>query len=258
MSSETWKTAITQVKPNKIVVRGYRIDKLMGRLSFSQMIYLLIKGEMPTKSVGKILDAILVSSIDHGVTPPSCQTAITVASTGGSLNAALAAGILAINKYHGGAIEKSMRTLEAAVQLMKKEKLSVDEAAEKIVQQALERKEKIMGFGHRIHTNDPRTVRLFDLAAEVGIASKYVEMCKAIQRALKKVGEKDLPINVDGAIAAVLCELNIPAELANAFFIMSRIPGLVAHVYEEKTRYKPMRKIDFYKAEYDGPEEKET
>ncbi len=257
MGSETWKTAITKVEPNKLVVRGYRLDQLMGNLSYPQMVYLLIKGELPTRNVGKILDAILVSSVDHGVTPPSCQAAVTVASTGAPLNAALAAGILAINEFHGGAIEKSMRTLEEAVDLMSREKLSVLEAAERVVKKYLEQKQKIMGYGHRIHTNDPRTIRLFNLAKEYGISGKYIEMSEAIREALKKLRGKDLPINVDGAIAAVLCELNIPSELANAFFIIARIPGLVAHIYEEKTRYKPMRRIDFSAAEYDGPEERE-
>ncbi len=257
MSGGSWKTAITKVEPNKLVVRGYRLDQLMGNLSFPQVIYLLIKGELPTRNVGKILDAILVSSIDHGVTPPSCQAAVTVASTGAPLNAALAAGILAINEFHGGAIEKSMQVLEEAVDLMDRERVSLQEAAERVVRDYLEQNQKIMGYGHRIHTNDPRTVRLFNLAREYGISGKYIEMSEAIRGALKKLRGKDLPINVDGAIAAVLCELNIPSELANAFFIIARIPGLVAHIYEEITRYQPMRRIDFSAVEYDGPEERE-
>jgi citrate synthase len=107
MSEDSWKTTITKIEPNKIVIRGYQVDQLMGKLSYPQIIFLLIKGELPNKSVGKMLDAILVSSVDHGVTPPSCQAAITAASTGASLNAALSAGILSINEFHGGAIEHS-------------------------------------------------------------------------------------------------------------------------------------------------------
>lgn len=258
MNATTWKTAITKIEPNKIVVRGYRLDQLMGKFSFSQMVYLLFKGELPTKGVGKILDAILVSSVDHGVTPPSCQTSIKVASTGGPLNACLASGILAINEFHGGAIEKCMQTLQAAVQLMKTRNISAEEAAKQIVSEAKEKNEKIKGFGHRIHKNDPRTGKLFELAGKAGISSEYIKMSQAIQKALKKDLGKNLPINVDGAIAAVLCELHMPSELANAFFMISRLPGLVAHVYEEKTRYKPMRQIDFSKAEYNGPEEINT
>ncbi|MFZ0389347.1 MAG: citryl-CoA lyase [Calditrichia bacterium] len=256
MASENWKTAITKIEPNHIVVRGYQLDSLMGKLTYPQIIYLLVKGELPTRNVGKILDAILVASVDHGVTPPSCQAAVTAASTGAPLNAALAAGILSINEFHGGAIEKSMRTLEAAVDLMKEKKLSLKDAATEIVRQYLDKQKKIMGYGHRVHTNDPRTTRLFNLAQEYGISGKYIEMSQAVGQALKAETGRDLPINVDGAIGAVLCELNMPSELANAFFIMARIPGLLAHIYEEKMRYSPMRKIDFSKAEYDGPAER--
>ncbi len=257
MSGESWQTAITKIEPNKILVRGYRLEDLMGKLTYPQMVYLLIKGELPSKNVGQMIDAILVSSVDHGVTPPSCQAAVTVASTGATLNAAIASGILAINEFHGGAIEKSMRILQTAVRLMKEEKIGADEAARKIVGSYLEDKKKIMGYGHRVHTDDPRTKKLFDLAAEYGLSGPYIEMCQAIRKALLDLAGKNLPINVDGAIAAVLCEIDLPSELANAFFIMARLPGLLAHINEEKTRYRPMRRIDFTQAEYDGPAERD-
>jgi citrate synthase len=256
MDTATWQTAITKIEPNKIVIRGYKLDQLMGKISFPQMIYLLIKGEIPDQSIGKVIDAILVSSVDHGVTPPSCQTAVTATSTGAPLNAALASGVLSINEFHGGAIEKCMRVLETAMEIVQKEKVTLDKAAKKVVKSYLDKKKKIMGYGHRIHTDDPRTDRLFRLAKDNGISGKYIEMSQAIQNALLETSGKDLPINVDGAIAAVLCELNIPSELANAFFIIARLPGLLAHIYEEKTRYKPMRRIDFTKAVYDGPDER--
>ena len=257
MSGENWQTAITKIEPNKILVRGYRLQDLMGKVTYPQMVYLLIKGELPSENIGRMIDAILVSSVDHGVTPPSCQAAVTVASTGATLNAALASGILAINEFHGGAIEKSMRVMQEAVDLMIEEKLSIEEAARKIVRNYLDRKKKIMGYGHRVHTADPRTKKLFDLAAQYGFSGDYVKMSLAIQQAFKELGGKDLPINVDGAIGAVLCEIGIPSELANAFFIMARLPGLLAHITEEKTRYRPMRRIDFTQAEYDGPAERE-
>ena len=98
MADNTWKTSLTNIEPNKITVRGYPIDKLMGNVSFSQAIYLMLKGELPSENVGKMMDAMFVSSIDHGVTPPSTLSALTVASTGAAFNAALATGILSINK----------------------------------------------------------------------------------------------------------------------------------------------------------------
>jgi citrate synthase len=105
MSDLQWKTAITKIEPNNISIRGYALADLMGSVSFPQMVYLLFKGELPPENVGKMIEAILVSSVDHGTTPPSALSAITVASTGAPLNASVAAGILAISQFHGGAIE---------------------------------------------------------------------------------------------------------------------------------------------------------
>ena len=115
------------------------------------------------------------------------------------------------------------------------------------------RGKKASGFGHRIHTKDPRTAKLFALAESLHLAGRHVAVARAVEAALAAQLGKPLPINVDGAIAALLCDLGIPPEIGNAFFIISRVPGLVAHVHEEKTRMKPMRKIDPEGFAYDGP-----
>lgn len=256
MEEETWKTAITKVEPNKVCLRGYRIDELMGRITYAQGVFLAIKGELPSEGEAQMLDAILVSSVDHGVTPPSCITARTLASTGNPLNAALAGGILAISRHHGGAIEDSMRILQEAVRRKNEMKGSSRQIASIMVKEYTEKHQRLPGFGHRIHTRDPRTPKLFQIASDLGIAGEYVEMAKALQDAIQQSTGKKLPINVDGGIAAVLCEMDFPPELANAFFIMARIPGLVAHVYEEKKRMKPMRHINPRNHEYDGTPER--
>jgi citrate synthase len=107
-----------------------------------------------------------------------------------------------------------------------------------------------------LHTDDPRTKKLFSIAKELNIAGDYLEIAKAIEIELKKSLGKKLPINVDGAIAALLCEMKFDTIFANAFFMIARVPGLVAHIYEEKTRYKPMRKIHPTDVTYDGPEDR--
>jgi citrate synthase len=119
-----------------------------------------------------------------------------------------------------------------------------------------EKNKRFPGFGHRFHTKDPRTVKLFQIASDLGIAGEHVAMAKAIESAIAQESGKKLPINVDGAIAALLCEMKFPFELANAFFILARVPGLVAHVYEEQTRMKPMRHINSKDHEYDGSPER--
>ena len=252
MKEETWKTAITKVEPNKLLLRGYRIDELIGKISFSQAVFLVIKGELPSEKQAKMIDAMLVSSIDHGVTPPSCLSARTIASTGAPLNAALAGGILAISKHHGGAIEDCMKMIKEAVSRKKDPNETAGEIAAILIKEYKGRNERLPGFGHRIHTRDPRTIKLFQIASDLGIAGEHVRMAKAIEDAMEQENGKKLPINVDGAIAALLCEMNFPPELANAFFILARLPGLVAHVYEEQTRMRPMRYINAKDYEYDG------
>jgi citrate synthase len=252
MKEEIWKTAITKVEPNKLLLRGYRIDELIGNISFSQAVFLAINGELPSEKQAKMIDAMLVSSVDHGVTPPSCLSARTIASAGAPLNAALAGGILAISKHHGGAIEDCMKMIQGAVRRKRDTNETEGEIAAILIKEHKGRNKRLPGFGHRIHTRDPRTIKLFQIASDLGIAGEHVGMAKAIEDAMEQESGKKLPINVDGAIAALLCEMNFPPELANAFFMLARLPGLIAHVYEEQTRMKPMRYINPKDHEYDG------
>ena len=252
-----WKTAVTSVQPNKIRLRGYAMDELMGKISFSQAIYLDLKGELPSPEVGRLMDAIFVSSVDHGAGPPSVLAARTVASTGAELHAAIAAGVLAISRYHGGAIEEGMNLFLAIARRAREKNITEAEAVEKVLAEMKTKGERASGFGHRVHTQDPRTEKLFSLAEELGLAGPHVRIARAVEKALKESLGKPLPINVDGAIAALLCDLGIPPEIGNAFFIIARVPGLVAHIQEERTRMRPMRKIHPSDFEYDGPGERE-
>ncbi len=250
----SWETAVTKIEPNKIQLRGYPIDELMGKIPFASAVYLVLKGELPTPEVGRLMDIMLVSSVDHGATPPSTLTARTVASTGAPLNACIAAGILSINKYHGGAIENCMHFIREVVDASVESNISISESALRLVREKRERKELIHGFGHRVHTRDPRTAKLLSAADKAGISGQYIEALNAVQSAISELIGKTLPINVDGAIGGILCELDFPPELANAFFIMARVPGLVAQIHEEQTTMKPMRKIHPTNHRYVGPE----
>ncbi len=252
-----WKTSITKVQPNNVRLRGYAIEKLMGQISFSQAIYLALQGELPSAEVGRLLDAIFVSSVDHGAGPPSVLAARTAASTGAELHAAIAAGVLAISRWHGGAIEDGMRLFRQIANRADEKAVSDEEAAAETLIEMKEKGQKASGFGHRVHTRDPRTERLFALAGELGLAGRHVRIARAVERYFQMSG-KPLPVNVDGAIAALLCDLGISAEIGNAFFIIARVPGLVAHIQEERTRMKPMRKIHPSDFEYDGPEDREV
>lgn len=253
MTEEKWKTAITKIEPNEIAMRGYRVEELMGQVPFAHVVFLLLKGDLPSREQGILMDAMLVSSIDHGATPPSALAARTVASGGAALTAAVAAGITAINRYHGGAIEGCMRVLLKAVERKRASGNDTTGAASEIVDEYRAAKRRIPGYGHRVHTEDPRSVRLFALADDLGMAGEYVEMAHAIRAAMTDKIGRDLPMNVDGAIATMLCEMDFPPEMSNGIFAIGRSGGLVAHVYEEQTRMRPMRRIDPVAHEYDGP-----
>lgn len=257
--SDAWHTALTAIAPNAIMVRGFHLDALMGRLDFADAVYLLLMGELPSRAIGRMLNAILVSLIDHGVTPPSTLAARNVAASGAPLKDSVAAGILAFGPYHGGDIETCMRFLDQGLSLVRSG-YSYAESADQLVVDLLARGTTTPpGFGHRLHTQDPRAPRLFQLAMELELEGEHVRMLRAIEQALAARQEllgRLLPANVDGAIAAISADLGFSYELGNAIFLISRLPGLIAHAHEERTRQQPMRQIDPKDHVYDGSSER--
>jgi citrate synthase len=253
MADELWKTAITNIGPGKIRIKGYNIADIMENLSYAETVYLILKGELPSKPEAELMNAILVSSMDHGASPPSVLGTRTVVSGGNSLNAAIAGGVLVIGDTHGGAIEQSAKILQEWV----KKGGDAAATAEQLVEWLGSTKKRMPGFGHRLHNVDPRTGKLFEIAERHGYKGKHIELCKAIEGALERKTGKKLPINVDGAIAAVISDMGFDWRLGKGFFIISRVPGLLAHAYEEMTRERPMRKLGPMPFEYDGPPDRE-
>ena len=256
MTKESWSQPITKIEPNKVAVRGYRIEELMGCVPFAHVVYLVLKGELPTAAQGRVLDALLVSSVDHGSTPPSALAARTVASGGAPLTTAIAAGVMTINRHHGGAIEGCMRVLLEAVERRRASGQTADAIARELVAEYRAQHRRLPGYGHRVHARDPRATRLFTIAEEEGLAGEYLEMSQALRRAIRESLGKDLPLNVDGAIAAVLCEMEFPPEMGNGLFAIARTVGLTAHVCDEIMNQRPMRRISPTAQEYSGPEER--
>ena len=257
-ASERWQTALTAIAPNKILVRGYPLDEMMGRLSFAEAVYLLLMGELPTPAIGRMLNAVLISSIDHGVTPPSTLAARNVATSGAPLKDCVAAGILAFGPHHGGDIESCMRFLDAGLTLVRGGQ-PLQQAADTIVEACIRDNEVPPGFGHRFHTRDPRAARLFQMALELELEGEHVRLIRAAERALdarKDHAGRALPVNVDGAIAAICADLGFAYELGNAVFLISRLPGLIAHAHEERSRQPAMRQIDPKDHDYDGSGER--
>lgn len=252
-----WVTKITKVEPNHLVTKGYRQEDLIGNKPFAHIVYLILKGELPSEEHGIMMDAILSACIDHGVTPPSSIAARTVASGGVPLPTAVAAGILSIGDAHGGAIEKGAKFFQEGIKSMKEKGLDIIGIAEILVRESIEKKKRILGFGHRVHSSDPRTKKLFYLSEEMNINGNHIALSKAIEKSLEKSVGKKLPINVDGAIAAIISDMGFDWRLGKAFFLIGRAAGLTAHVYEEQTEFKPMRKLFDTDCEYGGPEERD-
>jgi citrate synthase len=256
---DRWLTALTSIEPNRILVRGYRLDELMGRLRFSEVIYLLLTGELPTPSIARLVDAMLVSFIDHGATPPSTLATRNVATTGASLRGAVAAGVLGFGRYHGGDVLACRQLFDEGLALARSGQ-SIAGAATLLVERLVEANEMPPpGFGHRFHTVDPRARRLLQLAHELEMDQKNCQLLRALEHALSRhtalVG-RSLPVNIDGAIAAVTADAGLSPEVADALLIVSRVPGLAAHALEEDARERPMRAINPTTHLYDGPSER--
>lgn len=258
-SDSRWGTSLTHIEPNRILIRGYPIDEAMGRVHFGEAIYLLLTGELPTPSIGRLVDAMLVSFIDHGATPPSTLAARNTATTGASLRSAVAAGILGFGRHHGGDALACRQLLDDGLALARTGQ-SLASAGTALVGRLVDAHEiPPPGFGHRYHTADPRAVRLLQLAHELEVDHEYTQLLRAIEHALARhpsLSGRSLPINVDGAIAAICGDIGLPPEVADALLIISRVPGLAAHALEEQRREQPMRAISPGSHVYDGPSER--
>ena len=237
-----WKTKISKVNEKEETIRGFKLDDLIGKVSFSEMIFILLQGKKPTKEEAKIMDAVLVATCEHGLYPPSTLSTRIAASSTGNISVALASGILTIGKFHGGAIESLAKILQE----------NKSKTAKDIVQEFSIKKERIPGYGHKMYTEDPRTIRLFKIAKDLNINGSYVKLALAIEKELEKSTGRKLCLNIDGCIAALISELKFDWRMANMFFILPRILGLTAHYHEEITEEKPYRRLDENEVKYQG------
>lgn len=247
---EPWRTALVQSRDGEIWIRGRSVVSLMRGATFTDTIFLLHRGRLPDDRERRILDAILTASADHGPGAPSCATARLAASGNRqSLSAAVAAGILAIGNEHGGAGELCMHLIAQGLERARTSGASLETAATEMVAEARRDGRRLPGFGHRVHSVDPRVEVLFDLARLDGTESDAVRFVRALHAAIA-AAVKPMPINIDGALAALLLDLGFPPEAGKLVFIIARVAGLTAEVAEEHAREKPMRiRIP---VEYDG------
>jgi citryl-CoA lyase len=253
-SSPIWGTALSATAADTVSLRGYELAELVGTVPFPAVVHLLYTGELPNPATARLIDAVMVASIDHGAGAPSALAARTAISGGATLQAGAAAGLLTLGEHHGAAVESSMQAIAAVVDAGATSGSSPSDAAERLVATWRADGRRVPGFGHRQHrTRDPRVDRLFGLAREVDVAGDHLVAATAIEAALARAVGRPVPINIDGAMAALLGEVGFPSDLGNALFIASRLTGILAHANEERQTMPPMRRVDPVSHVYRGP-----
>ena len=228
-----FQTKISSEKNGKHHIRGIPLLDLIEKHTFVDMIFLLVRGTMPSGAEKALLDAVLVASVEHGVQVPSAFVPRISISTGNSIHTALASGILATGTRHGGAGEA------AAEFLLEKG------SPQKIVKKALKEHRVISGFGHKVYKDeDPRVTVLYKRVQKLGLPVEMFARAYACEAEIAKQKGKKLPLNIDGGIAAALLTLKFRSDAGHAIFLFGRIVGMAAHALEERTQNNAYYRLD--------------
>ncbi|OFW47451.1 MAG: citryl-CoA lyase [Acidobacteria bacterium RIFCSPLOWO2_12_FULL_67_14b] len=238
---EPWRTAIVESGDGQIRIRGYDVTSLMTGRTFTDTIYLLHRGRLPTARERSLLDAILTGVADHGPGAPSCAAArLAVSGNRQSVSSAMAAGILAVGDEHGGAGSGCMEMIAGGLERVTRQSMSIPDCARQVVAEIRATGRRVPGLGHRVHRRDPRTPVLFELARRNGLAGNGIAFMEALEAVVRDT-IKPLPINIDGALAAVLHDMGFAPVFGRLLFIIGRAAGLSAEIVEELERERPMR-----------------
>lgn len=209
------------------------VGELMGNVSFTEMMFMHIMGRRATNGEIAILDAVLVTLMEHGLTPSAIATRLTYHSAPEALQSAVAAGLLNVGSQFVGTMENAAQMLMAL--LADPDNFDANARAE--IQRRRAEKLVLPGFGHHLHKpDDPRTARLFEIAlAQDGIEGTYIAAMKQFSALVDEELGRHLTINATGAVAAVMLEIGVEPEIMRGFSVISRAAGLVAHIREEQT-----------------------
>jgi citrate synthase len=234
---EWWSTGIIEMRPGHIAYRGYAIEDLIGTVGFADMIWLLTRGELPTRAQSSLLEAALVAAVDHGPQAPSIAVARMAITCGVGINNAMASSINMLGDVHGGAGEQCVAFYQAIADRAGTGDIKQAAAAE-IDALAAAGITHVPGFGHRFHPRDPRAPRLLSLvdaaAKEGAVSGRFAAIGRAVDAILAERKGKPIPMNIDGATAVIFAELGFAPPLCRGLFVLSRSVGALAHAWEEK------------------------
>ena len=227
-------TGLGKAELHRILVRGYDLtEDIVGKITFSQMTFLMLTGRMPTEGQTRMVDALLTILVEHGMVSSIVAARLTYHTAPEAIQAAVATAILGAGSVHLGSSEWCARMLQEALPPRTNE-ADLDAVAAAVVKRYEERKQRIPGIGHRTHAEgDPRADRLFQIARETEVYGRYCDLLERVARAAEARLGRRLPVNVTGAIAAVASDLGLPWPMSKAFAIIGRTLGAMAHIGEE-------------------------
>ncbi len=234
-----WRTSIIDMEPGKINFRGHPVEELIGNVSFPQMIWLMVRGTLPTDAEAGLFECALVAGVDHGPQAPSIAAARMAATCGLGLNNVMATAVNMLGDVHGGAGEQCAELyFDIAARIESGTHLN-DAVRHGLDHWRAEYGKIVSGFGHRFHKPiDPRAPRLMELVREAAAAGTvsggFAEIGEAVQQELgRQRGDRPIAMNIDGATAVIFCELGFPAPLSRGLFCLSRAVGILAHGWEQ-------------------------
>jgi citrate synthase len=230
------RTSLGKAELDRVLVRGHDLtEELVGRITFSDMVALELLGRLPSEEQRRMLDALLVVLVEHGLVKPVVQARFVYSNAPESLQAAVAASLLGAGSRHLGSSEWCAQVLQEGLPAGAEDgEVAIQQAADRIVEDHAARRERIPGIGHRTHAEgDPRALRLFEIARETGTYGPY---CALLERIAERAGQRRgrlLPVNVTGAIAAIASDMGFRWQITRAFALIGRTLGALAHIQEE-------------------------
>lgn len=228
-----FETKISKSEKEEHTIYGVKMTELMKTHTFTEVIFLLYSGKLPTLGERALLDTLLVAAAEHGIETPSAYVPRISVASGNSVHTAMAAGMLAMGEAHGGAGE-------AAAHMLAREG-----GAREIVAEYMSAKKNIPGFGHRIYKDeDPRATLIYSKAKASGVSLAPFEKAYAIEAALHESKGKKLPLNIDGAFAAATLSFGMRPAAAKALFVFARTAGMGAHALEEQSQNTGYKRLD--------------